>query len=120
MELDSHKSLMMSINVIGGHLTEHSCNEAKSEETTKRMERLNDDWDKACDRATQWQTTLQTALMQVKRHYCFIVHYFHSKTKKDHLLVVILSIINFIKNNIHFLTTLFRHILITGKNNHLK
>jgi nesprin-1 len=80
MELDSHKSLMMSINVIGGHLTEHSCNEAKSEETTKRMERLNDDWDKACDRATQWQTTLQTALMQVKCHYCFIVHYFHSKT----------------------------------------
>jgi nesprin-1 len=79
MELDSHKSLMMSINVIGGHLTEHSCNEAKSEETTKRMERLNDDWDKACDRATQWQTTLQTALMQVKQHYCFIVHYFHSK-----------------------------------------
>lgn len=24
MELDSHKSLMMSVNVIGGHLAEHS------------------------------------------------------------------------------------------------
>ena len=65
MELDSHKSLMMSINVIGGHLTEHSCDEAKSELTTRRIEKINQDWDDACLKATQWQTSLQTALMQV-------------------------------------------------------
>jgi hypothetical protein len=41
MELDSHKSLMMSINVIGGHLTEHACNEAKSDETTKCQSHRN-------------------------------------------------------------------------------
>ena len=66
MELDSHKAVMMSINIIGGHLAEHSCNEQKALETSQRIEAINDEWDRACERATQWQTTLQTSLMQVR------------------------------------------------------
>jgi nesprin-1 len=66
MELDSHKSVMMSVNIIGGHLTEHSCNEEKSLKTSQRIESINEEWDRTCERATQWQTTLQTLLMQVR------------------------------------------------------
>ena len=69
MELDTHKALMMSINIIGGHLTEHSCNEEKSQRTTLRIEAINEEWDSTCEKATQWQTTLQTALMQVRHKY---------------------------------------------------
>ena len=72
MELDSHKALMMSINIIGGHLTEHSCNEEKSQRTTLRIEAINEEWDSTCEKATQWQTTLQTALMQVRTKFEYI------------------------------------------------
>ena len=73
MELDSHKSLMMSINVIGGHVTEHSCDEVKSEATNRRIDKINADWDEACEKATQWQTALQTSLMQVRANIYLIM-----------------------------------------------
>ena len=65
MELDSHKSLMMSINVIGSHLSEHSANKRKVEELQKRLEAVNNGWDEACEQATDWQAKLQTALLEV-------------------------------------------------------
>jgi hypothetical protein len=41
MELDSHKSLMMSINVIGAHLTEHSDDEARSADIMARVDKVS-------------------------------------------------------------------------------
>ena len=68
LELDSHKSLMMSINVIGSHLAEHSTDERRTEETRRRLEEINGRWDDTCEDAASWQTKLQTALLEVRRY----------------------------------------------------
>ena len=65
MELDSHKSLMMSINVIGSHLCEHSRDPDKVDKMKARLEAINKSWDETCEAATNWQTKLQTALLEV-------------------------------------------------------
>ena len=65
LELDSHKSLMMSINVIGSHLCEHSMDPAKVEKMNARLTAINKSWDETCEAATNWQTKLQTALLEV-------------------------------------------------------
>jgi nesprin-1 len=66
MELDSHKSLMMSINVIGSHLAEHSKDPPKVDAMKVRLEAINKSWDETCEAATKWQTKLQTALLEVR------------------------------------------------------
>eukprot|EP00095_Tigriopus_kingsejongensis_P001444 maker-scaffold207_size258870-snap-gene-0.13 protein:Tk01444 transcript:maker-scaffold207_size258870-snap-gene-0.13-mRNA-1 annotation:"nesprin" len=64
MELDSHKSLMMSINVIGSHLAEHSRDKPKVQNLQKRLVEVNAAWDNTCEEAMLWRTKLQTALLE--------------------------------------------------------
>merc|ERR1712200_112347 len=64
MDLDSHKSMALSINVIGSHLSDH-CDDARKEEgLDQRLAHINADWDDVCEKATAWQTRLQTALLE--------------------------------------------------------
>ncbi len=69
MELDSHKSLMMSVNVIASHLSEHSRDRPRVEALQARLGAVNSEWDRACEDATDWQTKLQTALLEVSWRY---------------------------------------------------
>ena len=64
LDLDSHKSVAMSINVVGSHLAEHSPNQSKAEGLRQRLAAINQSWDAVCEQATLWQTRLQTALME--------------------------------------------------------
>ena len=66
MELDSHKNLMMSINVIAQHLCEHSRNQPKVAKLKERLKNINDTWDATCEKANDWQHKLQTALLEVR------------------------------------------------------
>ena len=65
MELDSHKPLMMSVNVISSHLGEHSRDRPRVEALKARMGAANAEWDRACEDAADWQAKLQTALLEV-------------------------------------------------------
>lgn len=64
MELDGHKSLMMSINVISSHLSEHSSERDRVEKLQSDLAAINDVWDSTCEDAAKWQTKLQTALLE--------------------------------------------------------
>jgi len=64
LELDSHKSVAMSINVVGSHLAEHAGNPARAEAMEARLAAVNGQWDGVCEQATLWQTRLQTALLE--------------------------------------------------------
>ena len=66
MQLDSHKSVAMSINVVGSHLAEHSASPARAEAMDTRLVSVNGQWDSVCEQATLWQTRLQTALLEVR------------------------------------------------------
>merc|ERR1711971_458040 len=64
LDLDSHKSMAMSINVIGSHLAEHCPTLTKAEGMRQRLALVNEKWDNVCEQATLWQTRLQTALLE--------------------------------------------------------
>merc|ERR1719195_1267305 len=64
LDLDSHKSVAMSINVVGCHLAEHSPTQSKADGMRQRLADINEKWDAVCEQATLWQTRLQTALLE--------------------------------------------------------
>ncbi|XP_059095107.1 muscle-specific protein 300 kDa-like isoform X1 [Tigriopus californicus] len=64
LELDSHKSLIMSINVIGSHLSEHSRDKPKVEKLQERLSSINAAWDNTCEEAMLWRVKLQNSLLQ--------------------------------------------------------
>jgi hypothetical protein len=65
LDLDSHKSVAMSINVVGCHLAEHTPTQTKADAMRTRLATVNEKWDHVCEQATLWQTRLQTALLEV-------------------------------------------------------
>jgi len=64
MDLDSHKSVMMSINVVGSHLADHSRDQDRANAIRQRLANANERWDDICSNAAEWQTRLQTALLE--------------------------------------------------------
>ncbi|XP_023348442.1 uncharacterized protein LOC111717154 isoform X2 [Eurytemora carolleeae] len=64
LDLDSHKSIALSSNVIGSHLSEHCTDESRANALTDRLVTVNTSWDRVCQQATTWQTNLQTALLE--------------------------------------------------------
>jgi len=64
LDLDSHKSVAMSINVVGCHLADHTGTPSKAESMRERLAQVNVQWDSVCEQAALWQTRLQTALLE--------------------------------------------------------
>ncbi len=50
---------------LGSHLAEHSSDEEKADRLVARLAKVNNDWDSVCEKATDWQTRLQKALLEV-------------------------------------------------------
>uniref|UniRef100_A0A1B6E5A8 KASH domain-containing protein n=2 Tax=Clastoptera arizonana TaxID=38151 RepID=A0A1B6E5A8_9HEMI len=64
LNLDSHKNLVVSLNIVGTHLAEHTEDESRASELRQRLAVINKRWDGVCNAAAHWQTLLQTALME--------------------------------------------------------
>nr|BAN20712.1 calmin [Riptortus pedestris] len=64
LDLDSHRSLVVSMNIVGTHLAEHSEDEERAKELRTRLASANMQWERVCEFATTWQSKLQTALLQ--------------------------------------------------------
>ncbi|CAL4178286.1 unnamed protein product [Meganyctiphanes norvegica] len=63
MDLDGHKSVIMSLNIIGKHLAEHARDAHRGTAVRERLSSANHRWDQVCTAASSWQAKLQTALM---------------------------------------------------------
>lgn len=65
IDLDSHKSIVVALNIVGDHLADHVDDVEKARILRQRLKGLNTRWDKICGRASQWQKKLQKALIEV-------------------------------------------------------
>lgn len=66
MDLDSHKSIVVSLNIVGAHLADHTEDRANADQLRARLATINSRWDAVCHVAATWQTQLQSALMEVR------------------------------------------------------
>ncbi|XP_046389126.1 uncharacterized protein LOC124158024 [Ischnura elegans] len=64
MNLDSHNNIVVSLNIVGKHLADHTEDTSKANELRSRLEATNKRWECVCQAAGRWQTKLQTALME--------------------------------------------------------
>ncbi|KAK8381872.1 hypothetical protein O3P69_015107 [Scylla paramamosain] len=63
MDLDGHKSVIMSLNIIGKHLADHTRDERRATRVRDRLAATNRRWEAVCAAASVWQAKLQTTLM---------------------------------------------------------
>lgn len=72
LDLNSHKSIVASLNVVGDHLATHTLDTEKARELKERLLRNNQRWEKVCQNAARWQSQLQNALMGNKEFHSII------------------------------------------------
>ncbi|KRT78411.1 hypothetical protein AMK59_8619, partial [Oryctes borbonicus] len=84
LELDSHRSILRSLNIVGTHLIEHSEDTKQASLFTTRLEESNKRWDVICQNATSWEVSLQKALLDNQPFHSLILDLvaWLSKTEK--------------------------------------
>ncbi|CAH2077116.1 unnamed protein product, partial [Iphiclides podalirius] len=73
LDLDSHKALVVSLNVVGAHVARHARSAAAGERARARLAAANARWDRACARAGHWQARLQHALLHNRQFHDIVV-----------------------------------------------
>lgn len=63
LDLDSHKSIVVSLNIVGTHLADHTEDNDRAQELRRRLATANSRWERVCHSAGTWQTALQSSLM---------------------------------------------------------
>lgn len=63
LDLDSHKSILIGLNIVGTHLTSHTEDVERAQELRDRLAEANTRWERVCQAAQTWQMSLQDALM---------------------------------------------------------